>query len=243
MKTPSVETRTARRSSVDAKAILESVTTIAIVAVSLAVMVKLVGIRQEAAGTSRTGDTIDITTISVRDAPLLGSNRAPFALVMFSDFECPFCARFARDVLPIVRERYVDSGKVLLVYKHFPLEDIHPNARQAGQLAACAAERGAFWQAHDLLTGLESVSDASPQLITSRLPISSLALSRCMATTSVATIDRDLLEGQRLGVTGTPTFFLGKLQDGVVYADLRIGGLRSEAEFSKIFEGRLSRQR
>ena len=81
---------------------------------------------------------------------MAGLVSAPVAIVEYSDFECPSCAQFAREVEPHLRKEYIDKGKVVLVYKHFPLS-IHPMAGAAARAAWCAARQGKPWEMHDRL--------------------------------------------------------------------------------------------
>ena len=78
----------------------------------------------------------------------MGAKTAPVVVMEFSDFHCPFCRRHATTVLPRLKRDYVDTGKVLYVFRHFPL-DTHPDAPAAGAAAACAGRQGKFWEMHD----------------------------------------------------------------------------------------------
>ena len=98
----------------------------------------------------RVASAAGMEPVSLVDAPTLGNPSAPLALVMFSDFQCPYCRAFARATLPVVIERYVRPGKLLLAFKHFPL-DIHGDARRAAELADCARRKARFWELHDAI--------------------------------------------------------------------------------------------
>ena len=89
--------------------------------------------------------------ISLDDDPIRGDPDAPITIVEFSDFQCPFCARFHLQTLPLIMEEYIDEGKVNLVYRDFPIQSIHPNALPAAVAAECANEQGRFWEYHDML--------------------------------------------------------------------------------------------
>ena len=88
---------------------------------------------------------------SVADAPSLGRADAPVTLVEFSDFQCPFCGRFFATTLPALKQDYIDTGKLRYVFRDFPLDQLHPNARTAAVAAHCAGEQGKYWDMHDVL--------------------------------------------------------------------------------------------
>lgn len=96
--------------------------------------------------------SLALSLINSKD-PTLGKKDAPVIMIEFSDFQCPFCGRFWKDTLPQIKKDYVDTGKVLFVYKDFPLRQIHPLAQKAAEAANCAAEQGKFWEYHDALFG------------------------------------------------------------------------------------------
>src|SRR5687768_9487903 len=78
-----------------------------------------------------------------------GSVTAKLILVEFTDFECPFCGRHASTVYRELQRRYVDTGELQYVFRHLPLEQIHPSARRAAEAAECAGDQGKFWELHD----------------------------------------------------------------------------------------------
>src|SRR3989475_12275816 len=88
---------------------------------------------------------------SVADAPMLGRADAPVTLVEFSDYQCPFCQRFFATTLSAIKKQYVDTGKVRYVFRDFPLDQLHPQARKAAEAAHCARELGKYWEMHDVL--------------------------------------------------------------------------------------------
>lgn len=88
-------------------------------------------------------------SVEVGNSAVKGDANAKITLVEFSDFQCPFCARFYSETLSQIQKEYIDTGKVRLVYKHFPLISIHPDAQKAAEAAECAGEQGKFWEMHD----------------------------------------------------------------------------------------------
>lgn len=88
--------------------------------------------------------------IAINGRPVLGSSSARVAIVEYSDFECPFCGVVARETIPTLKREYMDTGKVMLVFKHLPLP-FHSLAPGAAAAAVCSGQQGKFWQMHDRL--------------------------------------------------------------------------------------------
>lgn len=103
--------------------------------------------------------SVEKKSVDLGNAARKGKANAPIVLIEFSDFECPFCGRFFSQTLSQIEKDYVDTGKVLFVYKHYPLTSIHTNAKPAAEASACAAEQGKFWEYHDqIFTAMNSRS-------------------------------------------------------------------------------------
>ena len=146
-----------------------------------------------------------------------GDVSAPITLVEFSDFECPFCEKHVPTLERILLE-YKDQ--VRLVYKHFPLTNIHPNAQKAAEASECAPEQGKFWEYHDLLfknqkggLSLEEFKNWAVQL-----GLNASQFNNCLDSSKYKSkVDADAAEGSSKGVTGTPaTFVNGELIEGAV---------------------------
>jgi protein-disulfide isomerase len=128
-------------------------------------------------------------------------------IVKFEDFQCPFC-KSAQPTFVELLKKY--DGKVRLVHKDLPLEAIHPQALQAAEAARCAKEQGKFWEYHDKLYV------HSPKLSTEELNISAKevginvpAFEQCMASQKYReAVQKDSNEASRLGIAGTPIFFI-----------------------------------
>lgn len=90
-----------------------------------------------------------IQKLSVGDGLTQGDGE--IVMMEFSDYECPYCQSFASDVLKEAKEKFVDTGKARYIYRDFPLESIHPNARSAANAARCAGEQGKYFDYHDKL--------------------------------------------------------------------------------------------
>jgi protein-disulfide isomerase len=143
----------------------------------------------------------------------LGASHAPVTVVEYGDFECPNCKQ-AAPAVRLLLERY--PGRVRLVYRHFPLEEVHPHALQAALAAEAAAGQGKFWPMHDLLFDNQRHLKL-PQLrgYAQRLELDLLRYDAEMEGELYLQRVREQVEGgERSGVRGTPTFFLnGTVQD------------------------------
>lgn len=102
-------------------------------------------IDEELKGVKTTDERV---AISNDDDPVLGDANAAVTMVEFSDYECPFCKRFYDDTLAQIKSTYIDTGKLKLVYRDYPLS-FHPGAEPAAQAANCAGEQGKYWEMHD----------------------------------------------------------------------------------------------
>lgn len=145
--------------------------------------------------------------VSIEGAPFRGAADAPVTVVEFSDFECPFCKRTHPTVTQLL-DKY--AGNVKLVYRAFPLESIHPHARRAAEAARCANDQGKFWDYYDVLFK-ESPKLSSDDLkrYAAQIGLDATKFDACVAgAVPKAAVQKDLDEGKRLGITGTPAFFI-----------------------------------
>jgi protein-disulfide isomerase len=146
--------------------------------------------------------------------PSLGSTSAPVTLIEFSDFQCPFCQRVS-PTLKQVRATYGD--KVRIVWKDFPLTQIHPQAFKAGEAAHCAGEQGKFWEFHDrMFANQQALQPADLKASAAALGLDSAKFDACLDTSKYAERVRNgVAEGSRLGVNSTPTIYVnGRLLSG-----------------------------
>jgi len=152
--------------------------------------------------------------VGVEGAPFRGPAAAPVTIVTFSDFHCAFCKRVVPTLTQIL-SRY--GEKVKLVYRDLPMDGLHPQARNAAEAARCAHDQGKFWEYHDAL--FANAPKASPEQLKTYAQQVGLELpsfERCLASgTHAATVQKSVDEAIRLGVTGTPAFFInGELLSG-----------------------------
>lgn len=164
-------------------------------------------------------------------APALGAPAAGVTLVEFSDFQCPYCAQVAPTLKELER---AFEGQVRIVYRHFPLTNIHPFAFKAAEASMCAQEQDQFWAMHDLIFQEQSrVSIADLKDKARRLGLSQRDFDTCLDSGRYAElVQQDLEEGRRAGVTGTPTMFVNgvRLEGGAVSLDVAAEAVRKELE-------------
>ncbi len=182
--------------------------------------------------------------VSLDDDPFKGNANAPVTVVEFSDFQCPFCSRFYTQTLPALQENYIDTGKIKLVYKDLPLDNLHPNARPAHIAAECADEQGKFWEYHDVLFENQaqwsrlSSTDLSSQLnqYATSMGLESASFDSCLSSPSMADeVNADFLQAASYGATGTPTFFIGNEKDGFI----KLVGAQPYAVFQRMIDNQL----
>lgn len=173
--------------------------------------------------TSVDGLTIDAKAVS----NVMGEGTV--AVVEFSDFQCPYCEKYASETWPLLRREFVDRGKIKYIAMHYPLTNIHPMAFQASQAAECAAKQGQFWQMHDRLFEAKALSRPDLDEHAERLGLNKETFSVCLEQEETRqAIRADMAEGARLGVKGTPMFFIGLVQpDGNVKLTRKIQGAAS----------------
>jgi protein-disulfide isomerase len=158
-----------------------------------------------------------------------GNPDAPLVVVEFSDFQCPFCRRHATDTQPVLDEQFVDPGDVMWVFKHFPVEQTHPQAIPAHVASECAGRQGHFWEMHHLI--FENVQAWSnpdvEEVMTSyaaELGLDVEAFTACQAAEdALREVATDFMDGSQF-IRGTPTFVvlyngIGRIIPGALPAD------------------------
>ena len=172
--------------------------------------------------------------VRIEGVAFQGNRSAPVVITEFSDFQCPFCSKFSREILPELVRDYVDTGIAILAFRHFPLTNAHPFAQDAAIASTCAARQGRFWELHDLL--FRSSATLSANTVREDIRAAGLggpALESCLASKEVADqVANDVAAGQVLGVTGTPAILVGaRLDDSLMKLTARIAGARPISEF------------
>jgi protein-disulfide isomerase len=148
------------------------------------------------------------------DDPSRGPANAPVTIVEFSDFQCPFCARVTA-TLKKLEETY--PGKIRLVYRDFPLVQIHPRASRAAEAARCANDQSKFWAMHDaLFSHQDKLEDVDLKKAAADLGLDAAKFDQCLESgRHRAQWQKAAADGERYGVSSTPAFFVnGRLMVG-----------------------------
>jgi protein-disulfide isomerase len=163
------------------------------------------------------------------DGPSKGPSSAPVTIVEFSDFECPYCSR-AEETVSQVLKQYGD--KVRLVYRDFPLP-FHPNAQKAAEAAQCAGDQGKYWEMHEKL--FANQKDLKPEALkgyAKELNLDPAKFEKCLdGGAKAAVVDANRKAGEKVGVTGTPAFFINGYQ---------LTGAQPFEEFKTIIDAELA---
>ena len=189
---------------------------------------------------------VNNVTMNLSRAPFRGSARSKAIMVEVSDFECPFCGRYARDTGPQVLKEYADTNKIGYAFVHLPLP-IHKLAPKASEAAACAADQGKFWEMHDLLFARQGnalapvfLADKGDQIA----GFNKAAYKACLDSSKhAAYIQSDMNMVAPFGIRGTPAFFIGTMDPAtkIFKANVRIVGAKPFAVFQQALDEQIAR--
>lgn len=155
-----------------------------------------------------------------------GRTDASVVIVEYSDFQCPFCKQYTNGTRRQIVAKYGDN--VRMVFKHFPLEQIHPQAMMAAIAAQCAQREGKFWETHERLFDQQDALDLDAMVrIGESLGLSN-SYAECVRNEQTRTeVEQDIADALAVGVQGTPTFMInGKF----------LVGVQSEAAFGAVLK-------
>ncbi len=168
--------------------------------------------------------------------PVKGSPDAPVTIIEYTEYQCPFCARFVQETLSLIEENYIATGKVRFIFRNFP---VHQQAVVAAGAAVCAQEQDKFWQMHDTLFAQQSEWSGNPDFMelfegyTQDLGLDTDQFTSCLnAGEWLDKVKKDFEAGREAGVQGTPSFLIN---------DQLIVGAQPFKEFQRVIEEELSK--
>ena len=169
--------------------------------------------------------------VNAGDSPVKGNADAPITIIEFSDYQCPYCANFYEQTLPLIEQNYIVTGKVKLVFMDFPLST-HRDAAPAAEAARCVREKGgdeSYFEMHDLL--FENQQDLSKDNLKALALGLGYDITECLDSGKYsADVQADMAYGQSLGVGGTPGFFIN---------GIRLEGALPYSAFQQVIESEL----
>ncbi|MEO8065952.1 MAG: DsbA family protein [Candidatus Doudnabacteria bacterium] len=170
------------------------------------------------------------------DEPVLGSTKAPLTIVEFADFQCPFCKRFFEATFPDIKQKYISTGKVKLIF--IDLAFLGQESKDAGEAAKCAGDQGQFWQYHDYLFANQLGENQGNFSINKlkgfalNLKLDTAQFNACLDSHKYQNvIDAQTQLAHKYGATATPTFFIN---------DKVIKGALPAPTFESVIDGFLS---
>ncbi len=182
--------------------------------------------------------------LTIAGAATRGRADAKLVVVEFSDFQCPFCGRYARETMGRSSAIMSTPERPRYVFVNFPIEKIHPLALRAAEAAECARAQGKFWELHSrLYANQQALAEADLVMTAQAVRLNMPAFQQCFASqlTAPVRIRQDLAEGARAGITGTPAFFMGTMtKDGKVHVLRKLFGAQPYAAFRTAIDGLLA---
>jgi protein-disulfide isomerase len=147
-------------------------------------------------------------------------------LIEYTDYQCPFCQRYHNDSFAQIKANFIDTGKIRYISRDFPLP-FHENARRSATAARCAAEQGKFWELRH--TMIVNANQLQADKLGGYAQAASMDVPRFQACVDSdkyrAAIDKDIAEGSAAGVSGTPSFVLGRVENGQLQGVRMVGAM------------------
>jgi protein-disulfide isomerase len=193
---------------------------------------------------SNPGETYPSVSTTIDDDPYIGNkDSAKVAIVEFTDYQCPYCFRHIEEVYPDIVKDYVDTGKIIYVFRDFPLSFHGQIAIDSANAAQCVYEisgTDTFSKYHDQIF---EVADASVLSDKAReLGVDMTKFTACMTENRYKDdIDADIADGSKAGVTGTPGFVIGVLKDDGTVEGKRVDGAYPYDTFKTILDEMLAK--
>jgi protein-disulfide isomerase len=182
------------------------------------------------------------SALATQDESFRGASDARVAIIEYADFECPYCGQYEHDIYPQISKDYVQTGKVRYFFRDLPLP-MHPHAIGAARAAKCAGEQGKFWEMHDSLYAKQNtIRDADMPGRAKELGLDTAKFAECFSSDRYNDeIKKKAIEAQKMGISGTPTFFIGGVdQDGNVKNMKMVIGMHPYDVFKSVIDDSLA---
>jgi protein-disulfide isomerase len=165
------------------------------------------------------------TRIEVGKTPLLGSNKAPFTLVEFTDYQCKYCQQFYEQTFKDLKRLFIDTGKLRFYSMDLPLVEIHPAALLAAQAGRCGAEQNKFWAIYDKMkSNSKDLESTTLIAYAQEIGLDAAAFKECLESKRYKKeVEENTAIVKAKGVRGTPSFVLGKSTEFGVEGELISG--------------------
>jgi protein-disulfide isomerase len=173
---------------------------------------------------------------------VIGKADAPLTMIEFTDMQCPYCRQFHLTTFDQLKKNYIDTGKLRYVSRDFPLDAIHPQAQAAAKAVRCAGEQGRFWDLrHQVLLNNAQLNPAMVSTLAEDLRLDMPAFRGCVDQPARFDVDikKDVTDGTSIGVSGTPSFVIGRSTPNGVDGVLLVGALPYtvfEARFKELLQ-------
>ena len=181
-------------------------------------------------------------TVDIKGEIARGNANARVAIIEYSDYQCPFCARHVSQTYPQIDKEYIATGKVKYIFRDLPLS-FHPHAFKAAEASQCGREQGKFWEMHDrLFANQKLLAPADLTKHAEALGLNVAKFQQCMDSGKYADeIRREASQANTWGIEGTPTFIVGVVQpDASVKVVKQVVGARGYEEFKAAIEAALA---
>lgn len=175
--------------------------------------------------------------------PVLGDAGARVGIIEYSDFQCPYCQRFHTAVHPLLKNNYIDSGKVQMIFRDLPL-DFHPLARPAAVAVNCAGAQGRYWDMVDaVFKDQERLGEEFYRELAGRFELDMAAYEACLDDpANLNPIEESVNEAAALGIEGTPTFLIGRVEGGRLLDALTVVGAQPYPALAQVIDSFLEEQ-
>ncbi len=175
--------------------------------------------------------------VKLNSDTVLGDDKAKLAIVEFSDYQCPFCARHSKSVFPLIKKNLINTGKIKYLLYDYPL-GFHAQAKPAAVAARCAGKQDQYWAMHDaLFENYRGLNQTLFDETAKALQLDTKAFAECMKEPNMTkAVEADMAYGNQLGVSGTPKFYVGRIKGNLMTDITVISGAQSYGAFSSAIQ-------